>query len=89
MQNDVARRVRAVGARLLSCSSRARCIGDGRAALGALGAPGARASRRRGGGGGGGAAAGRAEESERWRAGAVSPVWVGWGRAQAGARRGG
>eukprot|EP00966_Prymnesium_polylepis_P110697 2560605-Prymnesium_polylepis.1 len=48
-----------------------------------------RAACRRGGGGGGGAAVGRAEESERWRAGACSPFWVGWGRAQAGARRGG
>eukprot|EP00966_Prymnesium_polylepis_P134678 3112632-Prymnesium_polylepis.1 len=29
MQNDVARRVRAVGARLLSCPSRAWRVGDG------------------------------------------------------------
>eukprot|EP00966_Prymnesium_polylepis_P257932 5958224-Prymnesium_polylepis.1 len=89
MLNDVARRSRAVGARPRSYPSRARRVGDGRAAPGVLGTPGARAARRRGGGGGGGAAVGRAEGSERWRAGAGSPIWVGWGRVQAGARRGG
>eukprot|EP00966_Prymnesium_polylepis_P063768 1478739-Prymnesium_polylepis.1 len=34
MQNDVARRVRAIGARLPSCPSWARRVGDGRAANG-------------------------------------------------------
>ena len=89
MPNDVARRVRAVGARPRSCSSRARRVGDGCAAPGALGAPGARAARMRGGGGGGGAAVGRAESSERWRAGVGSLAGAGWGHVQAGARRGG
>ena len=62
---------------------------SGRVAPGALGAPGARAARMRGGGGGGGAAVGRAESSERWRAGVGSLAGAGWGHVQAGARRGG
>ena len=89
MPNDVARRVRAVGARLRSCPSRAQRVGDGRAAPGVLGTPGARAACRRGCGRGGGAAVGRVEESERWRAGACSLAGVRWGHVQAGARRGG
>eukprot|EP00966_Prymnesium_polylepis_P004427 101819-Prymnesium_polylepis.1 len=58
MQNNVARRIRAVGARLLYHDRVGpdRRVGDGRAALGVLGAPGARAACRRGCGGGGGAA---------------------------------
>ena len=87
MPNDVARRVRAVGARLRSCPSRAQRVGDGRAAPGVLGTPGARAACRRGCGRGGGAAVGRVEESERWRAGACSLAGVRWGNVQAGARR--
>ena len=66
MQNDVARRVRAVGARLPSCPSWARRVGDGRAAPGVLGTLGARAARRRGRGGHRGAAVGRVEGSEGW-----------------------
>eukprot|EP00966_Prymnesium_polylepis_P106988 2477616-Prymnesium_polylepis.1 len=69
MPNDVARRVRAVGARLRSCSSRARRVGDGCAAPGALGAPGAHAARMRGGGGG---SAGRLGVEPRVRRGVAS-----------------
>ena len=89
MPNDVTRRVRAVGARLRSCPSRARRVGDGRAAPGVLGTLGARAARRRGRGGRGRAALGRVEGSEGWRAGAGWPAGVRWGHGQAGARRGG
>eukprot|EP00966_Prymnesium_polylepis_P148106 3421519-Prymnesium_polylepis.1 len=64
MQNDVARRVRAVGARPPSCPSRARRVGDGRAAPGVQGTLGARAARRGGRGGRGRAAVGRVEGSE-------------------------
>eukprot|EP00966_Prymnesium_polylepis_P127968 2959181-Prymnesium_polylepis.1 len=35
-----------------------------------------------------GGAGGRAESSERWRAGLGSPAGAGWGHMQAGARRG-
>ena len=89
MPNDVARRARAVGARLRSCPSRARRVGVRCAALGVLGTLSARAARRRGRGGRGWAAVGRVEGSEGWRAGAGSPAGVRWGREQAGARRGG
>eukprot|EP00966_Prymnesium_polylepis_P284740 6578409-Prymnesium_polylepis.1 len=88
MPNDVARRARAVGARLRSCPSRARRVGGRRAALAVLGTLGARAARRRARGGRGGAAVGRVESSESGRAGAGSPAGVRWGRMQAGARRG-
>ena len=89
MENDVARRVRAVGARLPSCPSRARRIGDGRAALGALGALSARAVCRRGRGGHGGAAVGSWYALGGQRAGASSRVWAGWGHGRAGEARGG
>jgi hypothetical protein len=89
MENDVARRVRAVGARLPSCPSRARRIGDGRAALGALGALSARAVCRRGRGGHGGAAVGSGDALGGQRAGASSRVWAGWGHGRAGEARGG
>eukprot|EP00966_Prymnesium_polylepis_P300371 6941198-Prymnesium_polylepis.1 len=83
MRNDVARRVRAVGARLRSCPIRARRVPRWPSGTGPAGRSHSRSLWARGGCASGG------QESERWRAGAGPPVWVSWGHVQAGGRRGG